>query len=444
MSKIGEYYNNYLNLGTKGINTASDELVRFMNQASISIGVIGICLILATVVGLAPSIYLHIGVTIIIMFSVITVLHYYGKEMLARAYLLTIGPLWQFVFTLLIGGNFGQGALVIGNIIITGVVFYDHRRWLTFLIGWNSILYIIPKVYLLYQPSYLEVNDLIFDEIIVTFATLYWAVVVLFIYVKHYNHLLVENKEQIRQITQSKSEVEMFSKLIAHDLRSPLRHTKSFIKLAKDALETDRYDSAKNYLHDADTGADQMKGLVQDISLITNLKPAAKYAIKKISLDAMIMRIVAKEKQLNSGKAINLDLGNLPLIHGDFNEIEILLHQILSNAIKYNDKEAVNITIWDETSAKHHHIHIQDNGIGIAPEYASTIFNYFEKLHPHTQYKGSGLGLSIARKIARQHNGDLKLLTSSTQGSTFVIKLPMIKPKSTSKSRLRPKTEMVP
>jgi light-regulated signal transduction histidine kinase (bacteriophytochrome) len=111
----------------------------------------------------------------------------------------------------------------------------------------------------------------------------------------------------------------------------------------------------------------------------------------------------------------------LPMVEGDPTQLRQLLQNLIANALKFRRPEAspeVKIYAIDGR------IHVEDNGIGFEPEYAERIFGVFERLHSRHDYEGTGIGLSICRKIVERHEGKLVAEGRPGLGATFVITLP--------------------
>jgi signal transduction histidine kinase len=117
----------------------------------------------------------------------------------------------------------------------------------------------------------------------------------------------------------------------------------------------------------------------------------------------------------------------LPTVRGDPERIGELFSNLISNAIKYNDKEKPKISItYDEATPEDPIvIHVRDNGIGIAPEHRNLIFQIFKRLHGRDQYGGGiGAGLTIVRKIIERHGGTIWVDSETGIGTTFSFTLP--------------------
>ena len=126
-------------------------------------------------------------------------------------------------------------------------------------------------------------------------------------------------------------------------------------------------------------------------------------------------------------KNADIELDALPTITGNEGLLARLFQNMIENALKYQkEDQAPHIKIYAKTKDGFHHIHIEDNGIGINPKFEEKIFLMFQRLHgDESEYQGQGIGLSICQRIARAHNGNLKLDKDYTNGAAFILSLPI-------------------
>jgi len=116
-----------------------------------------------------------------------------------------------------------------------------------------------------------------------------------------------------------------------------------------------------------------------------------------------------------------VQFGELPSIVAEQSQLTQLFQNLISNAIKFRGKEPPRITISAEKRDREWVLSVADNGIGIAPEYAETIFVIFTQ----EEYAGSGIGLAICKKVVEQHSGRIWMESEPGKGSTFKVALPV-------------------
>ena len=120
-------------------------------------------------------------------------------------------------------------------------------------------------------------------------------------------------------------------------------------------------------------------------------------------------------------------------MHGDASLLRLVFQNLIANAIKFRGEAAPRIELAAEREGDCWRFECSDNGIGIDAEYAERIFVLFQRLHPRTQYEGTGIGLAMCRKIVEYHGGRMWLDTERTRdggGSTFSFTLPAERPEN--------------
>jgi len=139
-------------------------------------------------------------------------------------------------------------------------------------------------------------------------------------------------------------------------------------------------------------------------------------------------------------KGAKIHVAQLPTIKGHRRQFQQLFQNLIGNALKYSKQNVVpeisiaatsirgkdtgvNMTI-EESNKLYHAITVKDNGVGFEQKDADRIFNVFTRLHGNAEYRGTGVGLSIARKVAENHQGFIKAESQPGQGATFSVYLP--------------------
>jgi signal transduction histidine kinase len=170
--------------------------------------------------------------------------------------------------------------------------------------------------------------------------------------------------------------------------------------------------------------ASRLNRLVQDLLALSrsgkqeiNAKPmplGESFALVRAALHTQISQ---------TGATVTVE--ELPEVKGDPVHIERVLQNLISNAIKYQPKDANPvIKVFARRQGQMWAIHVQDNGIGIAPEYHDRIFGAFKRLHGQHEYEGSGIGLAICKKTIERHGGTIRVESAPGKGSAFIFTLP--------------------
>jgi PAS domain S-box-containing protein len=244
---------------------------------------------------------------------------------------------------------------------------------------------------------------------------------------EHEESLKILNRkltQRALELSRSNAELEQFAYVASHDLQEPLRMINSFLKLLEkrygDKLDT----KALEYIAFAVDGASRMRKILLDL---LEFSKAGEHedGKEKLSLNEVIEEacLLLKRKVQETKAMVKVE--NLPEIWGYRSRLVQVFFNLISNAIKYAEtNQTPKIYITSKTLINFIEIHVQDNGIGIDPEYKDKIFEVFQRLHGKNEYEGTGMGLAIVKKIVESHGGSIELMPHPGTGAYFVLKLP--------------------
>jgi light-regulated signal transduction histidine kinase (bacteriophytochrome) len=176
-------------------------------------------------------------------------------------------------------------------------------------------------------------------------------------------------------------------------------------------------------------GARRMQQLVSDLLAYARVgsqgKPLQPVDCNEVLADVLHMlgpRLTAAQATVQADK--------LPWVMADEGQLHQLLLNLLGNALKFRSEAPPRILVSAERDGEHQRwtFVVQDNGIGIEPQYAERIFQMFQRLHERGRYDGSGIGLAIVRRILERHGGSIWMQSTPGQGSTFFFTLPALAP----------------
>ncbi|MEM6687642.1 MAG: ATP-binding protein, partial [Bacteroidota bacterium] len=216
-------------------------------------------------------------------------------------------------------------------------------------------------------------------------------------------------------------ELEQFAYITSHDLKTPIRGISSLADFIKEDLEAGETDDIYDHL-------DKMQGRVKRLeSLIDGILHYSK--IGKIMPEAVDFNKMLRGEARNypdETKVKFIKKGTLPTLTGDKIQLSQVIANLISNAVKYNDKHVCEITIWSEETPENYEITFADNGPGIAPKYHQKIFEVFQTLGEKAMYESTGLGLSIVKKILEKHRGSIRVESNGKLGTKFIITYPKV------------------
>ena len=233
-----------------------------------------------------------------------------------------------------------------------------------------------------------------------------------------------EDRERlIAELERSNRELEQFAYIASHDLLEPLRMISSYLEIIdkryRDQLEKD----AGEFIDYAVSGASHMKALLNDLLMYSRLGTKGRpfeLTDLNISLNSALSNLM---KPVEESRA-EITSGNLPGVYADETQIVQLFQNLIGNAIKFRGGEPPRINIVSELKGNEWVIRVSDNGIGIDPKFFEKIFLIFQRLHAREKYPGTGIGLSICKKIVECHGGRIWVESEPGKGSMFYFTIP--------------------
>ncbi|MCD0169702.1 ATP-binding protein [Deinococcus sp. 23YEL01] len=245
---------------------------------------------------------------------------------------------------------------------------------------------------------------------------------------------LRESAEALRasntHLERSNRELEQFAYVASHDLQEPLRTIGSYTELLARRYQGQLDERADQYIAFTTSATQRMKTLIQDLLAYSRVRNAPR-ATQPVDTAALVRDITADlEQQILSAQA-QVTAHGLPVILSNPELMRHVLQNLIGNALKFRDPTRPALVQVSAERTRHAGqdrwvFHVQDNGIGIAPEYHERIFGVFQRLHGMDEYPGSGIGLAVTRSAAEQLGGQLWLDSEPGQGSTFHLALPVV------------------
>lgn len=234
-------------------------------------------------------------------------------------------------------------------------------------------------------------------------------------------------EEQAHALTLRNQALEQFAGIVSHDLRSPLRHIRLFGEMLMEEYESGSSENFGDYISRIRSSIFRMERLISSLlefSQVAYKQVNRSYFLLSTALDEVKENLAQNIDQTNAKIEILKDVD----LHLDYVLFVRLMQNLIDNAVKYQkDGQAPYIEVdVKRTDMKMVCITVADNGIGIAREQSNRIFNVFQRLHAdEKKYKGTGIGLALAKRIAEGHNGTLELDPYYKDGSKFILKIPV-------------------
>jgi PAS domain S-box-containing protein len=233
-------------------------------------------------------------------------------------------------------------------------------------------------------------------------------------------------KELIGELKRSNYELQQFTYITSHDLQEPLRSIASFSQLLerryKNKLDKDA-DEYINFVVDAST---RMKEMIQGLLDYSNIG-TRKEEFKSLNVEDILKQVLSNLNALidENDAVVAHDL--LPVITADRGLLVKLFQNLIENAIKFrkpDEHPKIHISAYLDKKNKEYVFSVADNGIGIETQYSDKIFEIFKRLHTIDEYRGTGIGLAICKRIVERHGGHIWVESELGRGSTFYFTIP--------------------
>jgi PAS domain S-box-containing protein len=232
---------------------------------------------------------------------------------------------------------------------------------------------------------------------------------------------LVKTMQELRQ---SNDELQQFAYVASHDLQEPLRMVASYTQLLAKRYRGQLDADADEFIDFAVDGCNRMQGLIQDLLAYSRSGSSSK-AVRKISSESALSEALRNLHATieESGAIVTHDA--LPSIITDDTQLALVFQNLVGNGIKYRGVEVPRVHITaTKNGGKEWIFSVRDNGLGIEPQYFERIFILFQRLHGRQEFKGTGIGLAICKKIVERLGGRIWVESQPEEGSTFYFSLP--------------------
>lgn len=290
-----------------------------------------------------------------------------------------------------------------------------------------AILSIVAFVIVIVCKPFLE-QLVVYDNPYRSMVHLLITIIVVFYAIRSYATFAESESSEkdvlIEKVKEKNSELERFAYVTSHDLKQPVRNIFCFSGLLERSLKADNTsDKNLEYLDIIKSSSKNLEKLINDILNFSRVDQVSE-DMAQVNLNDIV-----RDQEYNLAYCINaknakIEYDNLPSITGNKVYLTLLFQNLIENGIKYNKSENPTVKVTAVQEGDILHINIKDNGIGIEKSFYEEIFMPFKRLHSNREFEGSGLGLSICKKIVEKHNGQISINSEVEIGTEFHIKLP--------------------
>lgn len=241
-------------------------------------------------------------------------------------------------------------------------------------------------------------------------------------------------QEKTLKLTAKNEELNRFTSIVSHDLKAPLRTISAFANILNketEDIENPKIEECTQFLN---SGVNRMVSIIDDLLDYSRLGQQS-IAFKATSPEKMLFLVLNSITKDRSDVEVIINESLPTQIICNSRQIEQLFQNLIDNGIKYNRNQIKKISIDCKETPKEWIFSVQDNGIGISSSHREKVFDMFQRLHGTDEFKGTGIGLAICKRIVENHQGSISIQSEEEKGTTFQFSISksLIPPKSPSK-----------
>ncbi|MCE7065963.1 PAS domain-containing sensor histidine kinase [Dyadobacter sp. CY326] len=241
-----------------------------------------------------------------------------------------------------------------------------------------------------------------------------------------------------QELINSNSNLQQFAYAASHDMQEPLRKIQSFSSRLQTVYAKALDDNGIFMLNRIQDASKRMSSMIDDLLAYSRLTTRDS-AFEEVKLDKIVAGVIADLEFSIEEQKSEIKVGPLPTVWGNPAQLTQLIQNLLSNAIKYRKQDVHSVIeiqgsdLDDDELANmprllpnhaYSCLEVRDNGIGFDEKYLDRIFQMFQRLHGRGEFSGSGIGLSLCKKVVQNHHGHITAKSEPNQGSTFIVYLP--------------------
>jgi light-regulated signal transduction histidine kinase (bacteriophytochrome) len=236
-----------------------------------------------------------------------------------------------------------------------------------------------------------------------------------------------ERETLIGELKRSNEELQQFAYIASHDLQEPLRTISSFTQLLSRRYKGQLDKDADEFIEFIVDGTNRMQAMIKDLLQYSRVQTRGE-EFKLTDVENALNQALFNLKVTIEENNAEITHDKLPTVIADEKQLIQLFQNLISNAIKFrkpDEPPKIHISSRKDDENMEYILGVSDNGIGMEQQYAGRIFELFQRLHTRDEYKGTGIGLAVAKKIVERHGGRIWVESELGKGSTFYFTLPI-------------------
>lgn len=227
--------------------------------------------------------------------------------------------------------------------------------------------------------------------------------------------------ERNAALARSNEDLSHFAYAASHDFQEPLRTITSYLNIVLEEIEPHIRGEVVEYIEFINQAVSRMKDLIESLLRYARVESQGEPMVR-VDLNQKVLEIAETLRDL----PVNFEVGELPEVIGDPAQIWQLFNNLFTNSIRYRKPRSTSKIKVLHVGSKDgfHEISVQDDGIGIEPEYREMVFQLFKRLHTRQEHEGTGIGLAMVRRILERHGGRVWITSPDGGGADFHFTLP--------------------
>lgn len=242
-----------------------------------------------------------------------------------------------------------------------------------------------------------------------------------------YTAVLRDVTDRVRaeqELARSNAELEQFAYVASHDLQEPLRMVASFTQLLERRYGDRLDEDGREFISFAVDGVLRMQALINDLLAFSRVGTRGR-PFEETDTGLLVDRVIRDLSATIQEYGATVERGDLPIVSADGGQLSQVFQNLIANALKFRHPDVDPVVrITARRDGPQWIFSVQDNGIGIAPEYRERIFILFQRLHSRGEYPGTGIGLAICKKVVERHGGEIWFESEPGKGTTFHFSIP--------------------
>ena len=229
---------------------------------------------------------------------------------------------------------------------------------------------------------------------------------------------------RVEELEREKAALESFAAVAAHELVEPLVMTEAYVAIVTDRLDADLHADSRRDLATISRAASRMRLLLEAI-LHDARSTERRLLLRPVDLDAVVAECVELLRPEIEQRAARLQVGALPTVQGDEALLSGLVANLLINALKFSPRHDATIALGAALEGHAWKVWVESDGPTIAPEDRARIFEPYQRGHGERRTRGTGLGLTICRRIVERHGGHIGVVPGDGGGNRFYFTIPV-------------------